>query len=149
MHITLLASAETTNPGEAADLPGCGRLVGVDMAKATQIRPPSGSPGEISEMLLPPCEMDGLGPEQIRGAACVWCATGLTAETAVDLGERRHRSYSTFPRGCRACTRIAANRALQDHAPRCEQCIDDGSQCTTGMALYRMIRDSRLAGGRR
>ncbi|MFF9279493.1 hypothetical protein [Streptomyces griseosporeus] len=119
------------------------------MAKATHILPSADSPSSTGRQLPALPSVEELTPEQIRGAACVWCGTRLTAETAVDLGERRRPGHSAFPRGCRPCTHTAANRALQDHAPRCEQCVDDGSKCETGMALYRMIRDSRLAGGRR
>ncbi|MCX4993872.1 hypothetical protein [Streptomyces longwoodensis] len=99
----------------------------------------------ISLLDLPP--LDDLTENQVRGTACVWCATSLSVVTAVDLGERRHKrldgSYSTFPRACRPCTRAAGVRALADHAPLCEQCTDDPGACTTGMALQRLIREHR------
>ncbi|MCH0561966.1 MULTISPECIES: hypothetical protein [unclassified Streptomyces] len=84
---------------------------------------------------------------QQRGAGCVWCDTPLTAETAVDLGERRHRlldgHFHTYPRGCRACTHQAANRGLQAHVAECEQCVDDVGQCETGLAWTRLMRETR------
>ncbi|MEU3507976.1 hypothetical protein ABZ733_08590 [Streptomyces longwoodensis] len=99
----------------------------------------------ISLLDLPP--LDDLTEDQVRGTACVWCATGLSMDTAVDLGERRHKrldgSYSTFPRACRPCTRAAGIRALADHAPLCEQCTDDPGTCPEGMALQRLIREYR------
>ena len=91
-------------------------------------------------------DLDEQTQDQKRGAACVWCGTGLSAETAVDLGERRHRGpghFSTFPQSCRPCAQTAANRALQDHVQCCEQCVDDVSQCETGMALTRVMRETR------
>ncbi|MEV7401752.1 hypothetical protein AB0N93_15335 [Streptomyces sp. NPDC091267] len=53
---------------------------------------------------LPPLE--ALSTEQLRGAACVWCAAELTTPTAVDLGPRPEQEGSSvflFPRRCRAC----------------------------------------------
>ncbi|MEU1597274.1 hypothetical protein ABZ468_31590 [Streptomyces sp. NPDC005708] len=91
--------------------------------------------------------MGELGEAQQRGAACVWCAQTLTAETALDLGERRIKvldgDITAFPRGCRPCTADAAYRALMDHAPRCEQCVDDAGRCDTGVALRRLMREGR------
>lgn len=111
------------------------------MAESTDTAPPRG------RAALPLPKVGDLSEQQQRGAACVWCATLLTAETAVDLGERRIRvldSYVTaFPRGCRPCTATAAYRALLDHAPTCEQCIDDVDRCDTGTALRRLIREGR------
>ncbi len=40
---------------------------------------------------LPLPGVGDLSEEQQRGAACVWCKEHLTAEIAVDLGERRIR----------------------------------------------------------
>ncbi|MFJ9346097.1 hypothetical protein [Streptomyces sp. NPDC101237] len=87
--------------------------------------------------------LDGLTEAQARGADCVWCPqkapTHLTAETAVNLGERRHRRpggrFSTFPRACRACFRQAAAAALRAHAGSCEQGVDDAALCGTATAL--------------
>lgn len=99
----------------------------------------------LALIILPP--LDGLTEEQLRGATCIWCGQGLTTDTAVDLGERRHRRldghYSTFPRGCRADVNRAAVQAIHDHAGICEQCVDDANACGEGMALVRMEKDSR------
>lgn len=88
-----------------------------------------------------------LSDPQQRGAACVWCTQPLTAETAVDLGERRIRvdddHVTAFPRGCRPCTHEYAYRALLDHAPDCDWCTADASSCDTGIALRRLIREGR------
>ncbi|MCZ4513881.1 hypothetical protein O3Q52_38255 [Streptomyces sp. ActVer] len=101
-------------------------------------------PPEVLVLLhLPP--LDKQSEQQLRGRVCVWCPVTLTAETAMDLGARRHRRqdshYVTFPRGCRHCTARAAKRALHDHAPRCEQCVDDASRCTTRTALHQLTRE--------
>lgn len=98
-------------------------------------------------MLLELPALDGLTTEQVRGAACIWRGEPLTTDTAVDLGERRHKRldgrYSTFPRGCHRCTHEAAYKALIGHTASCEQCIDDSSQCDTGRALLRLMRENR------
>lgn len=47
-----------------------------------------------------------LTAEQVRGAACVWCATSVRPGiTDFDLGRRRRDDTGTawFPRACRAC----------------------------------------------
>jgi hypothetical protein len=102
----------------------------------------------LALLVLP--ALDGLSKGQVRGAACIWCDKTLTADTAVDLGERRHKRldghYSTFPRACRAChrhTHDAAYAALMDHAPSCEQCVDDAAGCDTAVALRRLMREHR------
>lgn len=91
--------------------------------------------------------LDGLSKEQVRGAACIWCGTSLTADTAVDLGERRHKRldgrYSTFPRACHRCVHDAAYGVLMDHAPSCEQCVDDAAGCDMAVALRRLMREHR------
>ncbi|MGW4602752.1 hypothetical protein ACWENS_05680 [Streptomyces sp. NPDC004532] len=91
--------------------------------------------------------MGNLSEAQQRGADCVWCGVPLTAETAVDLGERRVRvldeHVTVFPRGCRRDAAANAYRALFDHAPYCEQCVDAPDRCDTGMALRRLMREGR------
>ncbi|MFJ6660173.1 hypothetical protein ACIQNG_28045 [Streptomyces sp. NPDC091377] len=89
---------------------------------------------------VPP--LDALTADQARGAVCVWDAgeEPLTAESAVDLGERV-TGVHWFPRACRAHAGRRAYQALLDHAPRCEQCVDDAGSCGTGLALYRLIRE--------
>ena len=88
--------------------------------------------------------LDGLSEVKVRGAACIWCSVILTAETAVNLGERRHKRlgghFYTFPRSCRPCTRNAAGAALRVHAGCCEQCVDDPNICETAAAL-RQLRE--------
>jgi hypothetical protein len=103
----------------------------------------NGARQALTLIVLP--TLDGLSEAQVRGKACVWCGVILTAETAVDLGPRRKRrldgAYDWFPRGCKASAGLAAFRALHEHAPTCEQCVDDGEQCETGRALWRLVRD--------
>jgi hypothetical protein len=96
-------------------------------------------------VLLPLPPLDKQSEQQLRGRVCLWCPAILNSETALDLGTRRHRRqdghYVTFPRGCRRCTAQAAKRALRDHAPRCEQCVDDASRCGARAALYLLTRE--------
>ena len=96
--------------------------------------------------------LDGLTDEQTRGATCVWCPADsppLTAETAVDLGEHMSPlSGSTspmrwFPRGCHVCTHHYEFAALHDHAPLCQECVDNVDECPEGVGLRRLMRDTR------
>jgi hypothetical protein len=95
--------------------------------------------------------LDGLTDEQARGAVCVWDATEqpLTGDVAVYLGERMSPLEGTaspmrwFPRACRHHVRDAAHKVLMDHAPRCEQCVENAADCDTGRALLRLMRDHR------
>jgi hypothetical protein len=91
----------------------------------------------------------GLTEEQRRGAACVWGGERLTVQTAVDLGVRTDGLDAEpdlggrwYPRGCRQHIAAAANLALEQHIGHCEQCVDDMSQCATGMALTRLKREA-------
>lgn len=94
--------------------------------------------------LLPLPDLDGLTDQQTRGATCVWDGTPLTATTAIDLGERHaDDGTSWFPRACRPCTLPRAMSALQAHAGMCEPCVDDHTQCPTGLALVRLVREAR------
>lgn len=108
---------------------------------------PSAAPTVDAVALIPLPPLDGLTEEQLRGATCIWCGTGLTTDTAVDLGERRHKRldghYSTFPRGCRADAHRSAVQALHDHAGSCEQCVDDPGVCAEVMALVRLEKGLR------
>ena len=94
-------------------------------------------------------DLDGLSDAQTRGATCVWCPDGtpLTAITAVDLGEHlspfEGREMRWFPRAHRRCAQAAALAALHEHAPLCERCVDDASNCDTGMTLRRLMREYR------
>jgi hypothetical protein len=81
---------------------------------------------------------------QVRGAACVWCATTLTIETAVDLGERRGPGgVAVFPRGCNSCVRAAALRTYGVHTDTCEQCVDNPILCDIRRALRRLALEVR------
>ncbi|EGX58258.1 hypothetical protein SZN_18707 [Streptomyces zinciresistens K42] len=104
--------------------------------------------GALAGLALP--GLGGLSEDQVRGRCCVWGADErLTAETAVDLGPRTtHRAgypVTWYPRGCHAHVHRAALRALHEHAPYCEQCVDDASGCPTGVALRRLMREHREA----
>ena len=108
-----------------------------------------GTPEAFALLALP--DLDGLADAQTRGATCVWCPddTPLTADTAVDLGEHispldgREPGMRWFPRAHGRCVQSAALAALHDHAPLCEQCVDDASNCETGLTLRRLMREYR------
>lgn len=99
--------------------------------------------------LLPLPDLNTRTDDQTRGKTCVWDGIPLTSETTVDLGERLSPLNGStspmrwFPRACRSCVQRAALRALHDHAPLCEQCVDDASGCDTGMELRRLMREYR------
>jgi hypothetical protein len=101
--------------------------------------------------LLPLPDLDGLTDEQARGAVCVWDATEppLTGDVAVDLGEHMSPLEGTispmrwFPRACHRHVHDAAYAALMDHAPRCEQCVDEAAGCDMAVALRRLMREHR------
>lgn len=108
-----------------------------------------GEPNAVEAMaLLQLPDLDGLSDQQTRGTACAFDGIALTPE-AVDLGERLSPlSGSTspmrwFPRACRRCVHDAAYRALFDHAPLCEQCVDNAAGCDTAVALRRLMREYR------
>jgi hypothetical protein len=105
-------------------------------------RSTAASPTIDSAALLALPAVDELSDTQVRGSACVWCAVVLSPKTAVDLGQRTG-DVTWFPRGCRPCAGIRAYEALLDHAPTCEQCVDDGRLCTTGVGLRRLVREGR------
>ncbi|MFC7917608.1 hypothetical protein [Streptomyces sp. NPDC057386] len=120
------------------------------MAEVTQTRPPSGGPGALSATLLPLPDPVGLSEDQRRGAARVWGGEPLTVHTAVDLGVRTTGLSAEpdcggrwYPRACRSHIAVAANSALQAHVGECEQCVEDITQCATGMALARLTRGRR------
>ncbi|MEU9338542.1 hypothetical protein AB0D49_36235 [Streptomyces sp. NPDC048290] len=65
-------------------------------------------PREVLDLLpLPP--LNTLTDAQERGSVCVWDPTEdpLTAETAIDLGERWADGSHWFPRACRTHTETA------------------------------------------
>jgi hypothetical protein len=96
---------------------------------------------------LPNLATGKLTAEQVRGGACVWCASPLTGETAVDFGARSGTLAGViapwYPRGCPACVRDAALGAFRAHPGTCEQCVDDPSLCDTRRTLRRLAREGR------
>jgi hypothetical protein len=103
--------------------------------------------GGLALLKLPP--LDKLTDAQTRGVDCVQDGVTLTSATAVNLGERLSSLDGTdapmrwFPRACRTCILTLAMRSLHDHAPRCEQCVDDAARCETGLGLRRLMREYR------
>lgn len=101
----------------------------------------------IALLTLP--DLDGLTDRQVRGTTCVWDSALLRADTAVDLGERMTEVSGTsspmrwFPRACRRCVHTAAYSTLMNHAPSCEQCVDDAAGCDLAVALRRLMREYR------
>ncbi len=74
--------------------------------------------------------------DQVRGGHCCWCDTVLTAETAVDLGERRQPIH-WFPRCCPTCIRAQA----RTHGGMCEVCVEQPGACETAAALKQLVRE--------
>ncbi|MEV7286336.1 hypothetical protein AB0O01_17470 [Streptomyces sp. NPDC093252] len=101
----------------------------------------------LSLLVLP--SLPVLSDEQVRGEVCVWnpAEARLSAETAVDLGERKDGGRRWFPRACRTHTGLTAYRALLDHAPTCEQCVDNHTGCPIGRPLARLTRLYHRAAG--
>lgn len=77
-----------------------------------------------------------LDDAQVRGGHCCWCDSVLTAETAVDLGERREPMH-WFPRCCPACIRSQA----RNHVSMCETCVETPGDCETAAALRHLVRE--------
>lgn len=77
-----------------------------------------------------------LTEDQRCGRRCCWCPTRLTAETAVDLGERREPMH-WFPRCCPACIRAQA----RTHGGMCEVCVEQPAACETAAALRQLVRE--------
>jgi hypothetical protein len=91
--------------------------------------------------LLPLPKVTRLSPLQARGAACVWCQTRLTIETAVDLGERPGPGGITlFPRGCASCARGLADRVCRIHVANCRACLRN-QHCHDRVALRRLASE--------
>ncbi|WP_320784214.1 hypothetical protein [Streptomyces sp. CRN 30] len=107
------------------------------------------SPEAVELLGLP--GLDGLTDDQVRGADCVWCRTGLSIETAVDLGELQSPLAGTtsehgtrwFPRADRRCIAPRARRALDSHTPMCEQCADERAICPVGRILQQLAKEQR------
>lgn len=86
-------------------------------------------------------------PEQIRGAACVWCGTHLTGADAIGLGTRSGNFGGVitawFPRGCAPCTLADVRKAFNVHPRTCEQCVDDPTLCEIRKDLRRLALEVR------
>ena len=97
--------------------------------------------------LLPLPILGKLTPEQIRGASCVWCDTGLNAEVAIDFGachgSLMGQATIWYPRACPACALEAALTAHNTHPRTCEQCVDDPYACADRRALRRLTLELR------
>ncbi|MGA5605907.1 hypothetical protein ACPCUF_33660 [Streptomyces griseoincarnatus] len=103
---------------------------------------PTATPTGALPLPLPALGM--LSDAHRRGSRCAWCSTPLTAETAVDAGERDAEDGSRiFPRGCRRCAGVAAYRLLQQHAPACDVCKVSAT-CPTAVIAVRLIREGGL-----
>ncbi|MBP5883189.1 hypothetical protein QBA57_28510 [Streptomyces scabiei] len=89
---------------------------------------------ELDTLALP--DPAKLGSDQARGGHCCWCDTALTAESAVDLGERREPMH-WFPRCCPACIRSQA----RNHVSMCETCVERPGACVTAAALRQLVRE--------
>ncbi|WP_458248860.1 ATP-binding protein [Streptomyces sp. MAI_2237] len=108
-------------------------------------------PVEVLEALAIPA-LDGLSEEQVGGRACIWCASLLTIETAVQLGEHLTDAGAstavtrmrTSPRGCRSCVEGRAHRGLFAHGSTCALCRDEqtAGECVVGRGLYRLVRET-------
>ncbi|MEV5168193.1 hypothetical protein AB0K66_26715 [Streptomyces werraensis] len=102
---------------------------------------PTATPTGALELPLPALGM--LSDAHRRGSRCAWCSAPLTAETAVDAGERDAEDGARiFPRGCASCASRAAYELLFRHAPHCDRCRTDAS-CPVAVAAQRLMRGGR------
>jgi len=101
------------------------------------------SPEALAALEIP--DRTTLADVQARGAACLWCASPLTAESVVDLGERRTPDgLLWFPRACpQPCLNDVVHQTLRAHAGMCEQCTDDTDHCETATALRQLVEAHR------
>jgi hypothetical protein len=94
-----------------------------------------------------PLPTGSLQPDQIRGAACVWCAEPLSNASAVDLGERPGVFGGVdsrwFPRGCTTCVNAAARRVLGIHVRTCDRCSREPSACAARRELRQLALETR------
>ncbi|MEU3095494.1 hypothetical protein ABZ690_11915 [Streptomyces sp. NPDC006967] len=97
-----------------------------------------------STLPLPLPALSLLSDEQRRGVHCAWCSTALTAETAVDAGERPAvDGGNLFPRCCAGCAGRAAYRLLFEHSRACDRCRTDAS-CPVSVVATRLMREDGL-----
>ena len=97
-----------------------------------------------SVLPLPLPAISLLSDRQRRGADCAWCRGTLTAETAVDAGERpADDGGNLFPRGCTSCAGRAAYQLLWEHSRACDVCRTDPS-CPVSVAANRLMREAGL-----
>ncbi|MGW1000730.1 hypothetical protein [Streptomyces sp. NPDC002520] len=103
------------------------------------------APNPLAAVILPP--YNSLSQAQTRGMTCVWDGVALTPGTAVDLGPRTFKRLGEptawFPRACKPCAQQQAMDTLMQHTQTCEQCVDDHTQCPTGLGLVRLVREAR------
>ena len=110
------------------------------MAETTH--PPEPRTDGVLPLPLPTLTL--LSDGQRRGSACAWCRLPLTAETAVDAGERAAEDGGQlFPRGCAPCAGRAAYQLLWEHSRACDRCRTDAS-CPTAVAANRLMREGGL-----
>ncbi|WTC56831.1 hypothetical protein OH715_16795 [Streptomyces cellulosae] len=103
---------------------------------------PTATPIGALELPLPALGM--LSDAHRRGSRCAWCSTPLTAEQAVDAGERTAEDGGhLFPRGCAPCAGRAAYTLLQQHAPACDVCKGSAT-CPTALAAVRLMKAGGL-----
>lgn len=114
------------------------------LAAAAEGPPRDVSPEPITAAL--PLPTGSLEPDQIRGAACVWCREPLDA-AAIDLGDRPGTFQGVdgrwFPRGCAPCANAAVRRVLGIHVRTCDRCTRDASSCDTRRALRQLALETR------
>lgn len=108
---------------------------------------PSSASQQTPSALLPLPILGSLTPEQIRGASCVWCSTGLNAETAMDFGACHGALMGQvtiwYPRACSPCVNRVACKEFAAHPRTCEQCVDDPTACDDRRALRRLALETR------
>ncbi|MEU8589745.1 hypothetical protein AB0C59_22535 [Streptomyces sp. NPDC048664] len=104
---------------------------------------PTVHPREVLRLLRLPGIASGLSADQIRGADCVWCATKLSAESAVDFGLCSGALAGVvsawFPRACEECVCRVLRDTYDRHPQSCASCASDPNLCDARRALRRAI----------
>ncbi|MEU8536195.1 hypothetical protein [Streptomyces parvulus] len=85
-----------------------------------------------------------MSDDQRYGRACPWCNTPVTAESGVDLGERRlEREHLVLhPVACRDCIGEQARQAVTHHARTCLTC-HRRQDCEARRLLRRLALETR------